>query len=140
MTPEPVDRLRVAIARLNRLLKTASPAAGVSRAQESAMRVINRRGPLTTADLATYEQMRPQSMGQVVRDLVAADLVSKTPDPDDGRRELLALTDAGHATLAHASERRDAALEALLDGRLDDAQRAAIFAALPALERLGEDR
>lgn len=138
--PEPIDRLRLSIARLSRVLRGVSPTTGVTRAQESALRVINRRGPLSTAHLADLEQMRPQSMGQIVRDVVDLGLVDKAADPTDGRRELLSLTDQGRSVLGEVCGRRDAALAALLAERLDPAERAALFGVLPILERLGEER
>ena len=47
---------------------------------------LDREGPASISDLAAAERMRPQSMAQTVRDLEAAGLVSRRPDPDDGRR------------------------------------------------------
>ena len=46
--------------------------------------------------------MRPQSMAQTVRDLEDAGLVSRRPDPQDGRRAFVELTAAGLETL-HAT-------------------------------------
>ena len=65
------------------------------------------RGPAASSDLAAAERVRPQSMAQTVGDLEADGLVERRPDPDDGRRALVELTDAGRATLEDDRRRRD---------------------------------
>ena len=46
-------------------------------------------------ELACAEGMRPQSMNTVIADLDAAGLIRGAPDPADGRRTVISLTDAG---------------------------------------------
>ncbi|MFZ7087487.1 MarR family winged helix-turn-helix transcriptional regulator [Curtobacterium sp. RRHDQ10] len=57
-----------------------------------------RDGTQSTADLARAEGVRPQSMGQTVAGLVEQGLVVRESDPDDGRRAVVRLTDAGRRT------------------------------------------
>jgi DNA-binding MarR family transcriptional regulator len=57
------------------------------------------------SDLAAAERVRPQSMAQTVADLEATGMVTRRPDPGDGRRALVELTPEGRDTL-HA-DRRD---------------------------------
>src|SRR5580658_5606390 len=52
-------------------------------------------GPLTTADLARAESMKPQSMGASLAQLEEDGLVRRKPDPNDGRQVLFELTAAG---------------------------------------------
>src|SRR4029079_1919132 len=66
---------------------------------------LDREGPASTSALAAAERMRPQSMAQTVRDLESAGLVSRRPDPDDGRRALVELTPAGLERLPAARGR-----------------------------------
>ena len=68
---------------------------------------LDREGPASTSDLAAAERMRPQSMAQTVRDLESAGLVSRRPDPDDGRRALVELTPAGLEWLHTTRARRE---------------------------------
>src|SRR5436853_5771165 len=61
---------------------------------------LDREGPQSVSDLAAAERVRPQSMAQTVGDLEAGGLVSRQPDPTDGRRALVELTSEGRAVLA----------------------------------------
>ena len=56
---------------------------------------LDREGPQSVSDLAAAERVRPQSMAQTVSDLEADGLVSRRPDPSDGRRALVELTERG---------------------------------------------
>src|SRR5436305_7020811 len=60
---------------------------------------LDREGPQGVSDLATKERVRPQSMAQTVADLEADGYVARHPDPTDGRRALVELTEAGRTTL-----------------------------------------
>src|SRR4051794_27441502 len=59
---------------------------------------LDREGRQSVSDLAAAERVRPQSMAQTVNDLEADGLVARTPDPSDGRRALVELTEQGHDT------------------------------------------
>jgi DNA-binding MarR family transcriptional regulator len=65
---------------------------------------LDREGPRSVSDLAAAEKVRPQSMAQTVGELEADGLVSRTPDPNDGRRSLVDLTEDGRDALE--SDRR----------------------------------
>jgi DNA-binding MarR family transcriptional regulator len=67
---------------------------------------LDREGTRSVSDLAAAEKVRPQSMAQTVGELEADGLVSRTPDPDDGRRALVDLTAAGREALASDRSRR----------------------------------
>ena len=67
---------------------------------------IDREGPVSVSDLAAAEKVRPQSMAQTVGELEADGLVTRRPDPDDGRRALVELTLSGRETLEDDRARR----------------------------------
>jgi DNA-binding MarR family transcriptional regulator len=54
---------------------------------------VERDGPTTATALARAEGIRPQSMGPIVAALETAGLISGSPDPKDGRKTILDLTD-----------------------------------------------
>jgi DNA-binding MarR family transcriptional regulator len=93
-------------------------------------------GPLTATALARAEHVRPQSMAQTLAEVREAGLVSRRPDPDDGRRILIELTEAGRKSLHEARRRREDWLAEMLDGVLAVRERRALAAALPVLRRL----
>src|SRR3954463_15462956 len=102
-------------------------------AQLTVLGRLDREGPASTSDLAAAERMRPQSMAQTVRDLEAADLVSRRPDPGDGRRALLELPPAGLERLHEARARREGRLAEILEGELSAAERETLREALALL-------
>ena len=99
---------------------------------------LDREGPASTSDLAAAERMRPQSMAQTVRDLESAGLVSRRPDPDDGRRALVELTPAGHERLHSTRARREGWLAELFEREFTAAERETLRAALPLLRRIAD--
>src|SRR6478752_10788347 len=99
VTSDLAHDLRVAVGRIIRRLR-AEP--GPAMPQLTVLGRLDRRGPASVSELAAAERMRPQSMAQTVRDLEDARLVSRRPDPDDGRRSFVELTAAGLETL-HAT-------------------------------------
>jgi DNA-binding MarR family transcriptional regulator len=99
---------------------------------------LDREGPLTISELATAERVRPQSMAQTVTELEAEGLIDRRPDPTDGRRALLELTDEGHSTLRAEREHREGWLiGAITDGFSEQEQRA-LARAVPLLRRLAD--
>lgn len=59
---------------------------------------IKREGSRLT-DLAKGANMTPQSMSEVVAELVELGYVERKPDPTDGRAKLIVLTDRGNACI-----------------------------------------
>ena len=73
--------------------------------------------------MAACERMRPQSMAEIVHDLEAEGLVSRRPDPTDGRRVVIELTDAGLDLLHNTRETRETWLTDVLERELDSNER-----------------
>jgi DNA-binding MarR family transcriptional regulator len=133
---ELAQHLRLTINRLRRVVRAASIIEAVSRPQEAALSWLNRQGPLTIADLARWEQVRPQTMGTTVAGLLHAGLVSKAADPADGRREIISLTRDGRARLHEIAIIRERDLADMLAVRLTDADRRALERTLAVLDSL----
>jgi DNA-binding MarR family transcriptional regulator len=96
---------------------------------------LDREGPVRLTELAVSEGLSQPGMTQLVTRLERDGLVRRQASAGDRRGVLVAVTDAGAALVASRRAERAAALHALMS-RLDDDDRAAITAALPALARL----
>jgi DNA-binding MarR family transcriptional regulator len=129
-----VTRLRVAIARLSRRLRRHE-LAGLTPTQLAALSTVERSGPLRLGDLAAAEGIAPSTLTRLVAVLEELGYVQRCADPKDARASTLAITPKGHETL----ERLRAEGTALLTQSLmllTAEQRAALAAAVPALEQL----
>jgi DNA-binding MarR family transcriptional regulator len=140
---EAAVELAFALKRLRaRLRAEARPSDGWTTSQLATLRRIALEGPTTASRLAQDEHVRPQSMGEIVTTLKAADLVSAEPDPDDGRKSLLRATTAGKQLVQQRSKSREAwlakAIESLVEQERADALADAI-ALLNALADWGVD-
>jgi DNA-binding MarR family transcriptional regulator len=96
--------LRVVLGQLIRRLRAEHR---FSLSQGSVLGRLDREGPQSVSDLATAERVRPQSMAQTVGDLEGDGLVERHPDPGDGRRALVSLTEAGLTELREDRRRRE---------------------------------
>lgn len=134
---DPVEwasRFSAAIVPLGRLLRSVARDR-FTPTQLSVLGSIARHGPLSLRDLAGRERLSPPSITKVVAVLETEGVVERLPDPGDRRVCLVRTTEAGAAWLEAGRVERDAWLGVRL-GTLPEDQRAAIEAALPALETL----
>jgi len=73
-------------------------------------------GPLRSNLLAETVFADPSTVSRQVATLVEQGLVSREPDPEDGRAALLAITDAGREVVADRLVKRDEYLTAMTAG------------------------
>jgi DNA-binding MarR family transcriptional regulator len=106
--------LRQAIGRTHRRLRSQIGDVDLSYVQYSVLVVLTRQGPMTPGRLAELEGVQPPTMTRTVGSLAELGLVSKAPDPTDGRQVLVALTPAGVAEVRETRRRRDAWITARL--------------------------
>jgi DNA-binding MarR family transcriptional regulator len=100
---------------------------------------LERTGPRRLTALAAGEGVTQPAMTQLITRLADAGLVSREADPADGRVVQVTITDAGKATLTERRAKRARRLSALV-AQLSPEQRAALTAALPALDALASAR
>jgi DNA-binding MarR family transcriptional regulator len=131
-----VTRLRVALARLSRRMRRHQ-LAGLTPTQLAALSTVERAGPLRLGDLAAAEGIAPSTLTRMVAVLEDLDYVRRDADPRDARASTLAITPKGHDTLERLRADGTALLTEWLM-QLTSGQRAALAAALPALEALAE--
>jgi DNA-binding MarR family transcriptional regulator len=133
------SRLRVAIGRLSRRLRTtaAGSAAGLTPTRISVLLTVVREGPIRLSVLAEAESLNPTMLSRVIADLGEAGLVARTSDDGDRRAAWAEPTDKGRALAERMRrERTDAVNEAMAE--LSPTDRHLLKKALPALEQLAE--
>jgi DNA-binding MarR family transcriptional regulator len=130
-------RLRMAIGRLSRRLRSTAAGSGLTPTETSVLFSIVRLGPLGISELAKVEDLNPTMLSRVVARLGERELVTRTAHPEDRRAALVESTSAG-ATLRRKIQRERADVLGRELERLSPEHRAALEAAVPALEELGE--
>ena len=133
------ERLHSAAIHLLRRLRREDDASGLSAPRLSALSVVVFGGPLTLGTLAATEQVRPPTMTRTVAALEAAGLVTREPDPTDGRVALIRATPAGTRLLEEGRTRRTSVLARQL-ADVPAAQLATLSSAADILDRLARDR
>jgi DNA-binding MarR family transcriptional regulator len=107
----------------------------VSTSTMTTLGTLQAAGPLRISDLAEREAISQPGMTTLVNRLETAGLAERFADPTDGRASLVRITAAGRRLVAdRRAARRDAVLAEI--ERLGTEQRAALAAALPAIEAL----
>jgi DNA-binding MarR family transcriptional regulator len=127
------SELRVVLGHLIRRLRSEHR---FSLSQGSVLGRLDREGPQGTSRLAELERVRPQSMGQTVAELETQALIARRPDPADGRRSLIELTDAGRAELREDRGRREGWLAEAIEQSFSDEEREVLDEAVRLLGRL----
>jgi DNA-binding MarR family transcriptional regulator len=129
------SELRVVLGQLSRRLRAKH---GFSLAQGSVLGRLDRTGTASIGDLALAEHVRPQSMTQTINDLEADELIARRPDPTDGRRTLIELTDRGRTTLEEDRRQRDTWLANAIANDLTNPEQRQLADALALLRRLAD--
>jgi DNA-binding MarR family transcriptional regulator len=137
MDEEGVIRLRNAVLRVARRLRTSGDPEGLTATQSSVLATLVRDGPMRAGDLAAAEALNPTLLSRVLLHLEDRGLAARGPDRDDGRVTIARATPAGRRLIERLRERRAALLLDWLEGLTPEA-RASLLAALPALEELAE--
>lgn len=106
--------------------------------QASVIARLDRDGPTWISELAAADRVRPQSMAQTVGELEGQGFVTRRPDPLDGRRTMIELTEEGRAVLQADRALREGWLaRAISQGLSADDQRT-LQDAVDVLRRLAE--
>ena len=139
ITPEIVRTaadLRVLIGRLSRRLKARGVAGDLTMPEAMVLARLERGGPATPGALAKAERVQPQSMGATLAGLAERGLVSRSHDPDDRRRVVMSLTEAGRQVVYGVRRDREEVLSRAITEGLTPAERDQLARALPLLEKL----
>ncbi|HSY88572.1 MAG TPA: MarR family transcriptional regulator [Verrucomicrobiae bacterium] len=122
---------------LTRRLRAETNLRELTWSQVAIMARLDGAGPMTTADLARAESVKPQTMGGTLAYMEEVGLVERHPHPTDGRQVLFALTAEG---VEARRQTRIAKEEWLLRAmaKLDPDEQQTLISAIALIQRLGE--
>ncbi|WP_433203506.1 MarR family winged helix-turn-helix transcriptional regulator [Dactylosporangium sp. CS-047395] len=130
--------LQIAVGRLVRRLRQTHVPGELTLSEASVLSRLDRGGPTAPGELAADERVKPQAMGSTLQTLEQRGLVSRSPDPDDGRRVLMTITGEGARLL---NDRRSLKTHALAEAiaRLSEDERRSLVEAARLLDKLAEE-
>jgi DNA-binding MarR family transcriptional regulator len=130
--------LRVVFSRLRRQLRGLAIDGDLTPSQTAVLTRLWKEGSSSAGVLAGAERVRPQSMATIVAALEQRGLVERTPDPEDGRRQVVSLTKAGRQRAESDRRVREEWLARAIHERYSERERRTILDALALLERLDD--
>jgi|SRR5215469_2972848 len=131
--------LSAGLERVVGLLRALSQPSGLSMTAVATLATLERSGPKRLTALAALAGVTQPAMTQLISRLDDEALVRREADPADGRVVQVVITGEGKATLARRRARRADRLAVVL-AQLSPEHRAALAAALPALDALASAR
>jgi DNA-binding MarR family transcriptional regulator len=132
-------QLRTILSRLKRRLREQGGQGDLTPSQISVLLRLEKDGAATVSGLARAEVMRPQSMSSIVMLLQDAGLVSGIPDPNDGRKTLISLSNKCEKLLKEGRAARQDWLTAIILQKLSAQEQQQLSTTLELLSRLTED-
>jgi DNA-binding MarR family transcriptional regulator len=135
---EVAGAVRTSVGMLLRRLRQVPADGGLTLPESALLARLDRGGPTGASDLARAEQISPQSIGATLAALHARGLVTREPDPEDGRRMVVSATAAGRRMLRRRRDARTRQLARALAGGFSEAELEQLAAAAPLLERLAQ--
>lgn len=140
VSDEDFERFRNQLRALHRRMRREQPVIeGIS---SSALEVLialdGSEEPVRPGQLGFDLQMTSPNIAAALRSLEALGLVGRRPDPDDGRKALLALTREGRAVVADSRKQWRAWLQDTIDRTLTVEERRLLFLAGDLMQRLAE--
>jgi DNA-binding MarR family transcriptional regulator len=130
--------VREGVGRLNWRMRTERDRSGPSPLVLSVLSRLYRAGTQTPKAVAEGEKIQPQSLTRVLAALERDGLVARRPDPADGRRSLLNITDRGLDTLRAYSEQRERWLAGAMAATLNETEQEVLRLAAQVMARLAE--
>lgn len=131
--------VRAVISRLRRRILNASEDEDLTLGQASVLARLSGKSGVTASELAAAEGVRHQSITATVAALAAMGLVTRAPDPEDGRRLLITPTGEGDRRVRVGRQARTEWLAGRLQDNCTEAERETVLAAMAVLERLTRD-
>ena len=137
-TPEQVGERYLAVHhRMFRAVNDAMSRRGLSIARTKLLRRLHEQGPTRQSVLAADFELSPHSITDIVDGLERQGLAERRPDPADRRAKLVAITDAGEASLDVANTTRERLLTEIF-GSLSEADRVTLLRLLDSLDEAAQ--
>jgi DNA-binding MarR family transcriptional regulator len=129
------SRLRLVLGHLIRRLRAENR---FPLSQGAVLGRLDREGACSIGALAAAERVRPQSMTQTIADMEGDGLISRRPDPSDGRRTFVELTEQGLQTLEEDRRHREGWIANAIAEDFTAEEQRLLADALVLLERISE--
>ncbi|WP_328607430.1 MarR family transcriptional regulator [Amycolatopsis sp. NBC_00345] len=130
--------VREGVGRLNWRMRAEADAPAPGPTVLAVLSRLYRGGTHTPGELAEAERIHPQSLTRVLASLTSRELITRAPDPSDGRRSLLDITAAGRAVLREYSVQREQWLASAMDRTLSPTEQQLLRLASELLVRVAE--
>jgi DNA-binding MarR family transcriptional regulator len=127
------ENLRVTLGKFVRGVKAQASTPTTS--QSETLSLLDRAGPLSVAELAERRNVKHQSMRLVAGQLESDGFISKSPNPADGRSQLLSITQDGREELSRSREARTSQIAKVIEEHLSDEERRTLAAAILVINR-----
>lgn len=131
--------LRVATARIGRRLRQQHTVGEPTPAEMSVLARLEEFGSCGLVALADAEQVSSSVVCTTLAGLQSRNLVAREPDPQDGRRVILSLTNAGRSQLHARRSALSRQVAAVLHERFEPDERDQLVAVIPLLQRLATE-
>jgi DNA-binding MarR family transcriptional regulator len=137
-TPEQVGEQYLAVHhRMFRAVNDAMSGCGLSMARTKVLRHLHEQGPTRQSVLAADFELSPHSITDIVDGLERQGMAERRPDPADRRAKLVAITDAGEASLDGANATRERLLTQIF-GSLSEDDRVTLLRLLGSLDEAAQ--
>ena len=131
-------RVREGVGRLNWRMRAERDLNGPGPAVLAVLSRLYRAGTHTPTELAEAERLQPQSLTRILAWVTERELVTRSPDPADGRRSLVSITPAGLTVLREYSARRERWLAGAIEATLSPTERQLLKLASELMLRVAE--
>ena len=130
--------VKVVFSRLRRRYRGLGLTDDLSGSQAGVLTRLHQEGPSSASVLANAETVSHQAIGAILAVLKTRGFIQRSPDPTDGRRQLISLTAAGVAQAENTTSAREEWLARALQDRLTEDERRLVRNAMELLNRLAE--
>jgi DNA-binding MarR family transcriptional regulator len=135
-TASAATELRESMMAVTKEMRRHRPDHGLTLSQMAVLSEVTRTGVTTPAELADRLHVRVQSLTNSMNELVNRGLVSRRPDEEDRRRQLVEITAAGIALIDEDRAERDAWLNQTMRDNLSDLEFNLLMLVAPVLRKL----